>query len=55
MVKPVKDVFKDIAEEWEKYWQGTVGLYEFLDKYVEINDDLRTYVIKRRKKKVDML
>jgi|Deesub1362B_J571_1020462.scaffolds.fasta_scaffold11856_1 hypothetical protein len=49
--KPIKDMFLDIAEEWEKYWRDEIGFYDFLNEYVEIDDDLRTYVIKRRKKK----
>ncbi len=51
--KPIKDVFLDIAEEWEKYWRDEIGFYDFLNEYVEIDDDLRTYVIKMRKKKPD--
>jgi hypothetical protein len=49
--KPIKDMFLDIAEEWEKYWRDEIGFYDFLNEYVEIDDDLRTYIIKRRKKK----
>jgi hypothetical protein len=49
MAGPVKDMFLKIAEEWEKYWKDKVGLYDFLVDYVEINDDQRTYVIKKKK------
>ena len=49
MAGPVKDMFLRIAEEWEKYWKDKIGLYDFLVDYVEINDDQRTYVIKKKK------
>ena len=55
MVKPVKDTFLDVVELWEKYWNGTSGLYGNPEKYMEINDDFRTHVIKKRKKKIDTL
>ena len=51
MRKPVKDMFLELAEEWEKGWKEEVGLYDFLNEYVEIDDELRTYVIKERKKR----
>jgi hypothetical protein len=51
MVKPIKDMFLEIVEEWEKGWKNVIDLYDFLTEYVEINDDLRTYVIKKRKKR----
>ena len=54
MARPIKDVFLSIVEEWDKYWKDKVALYDFLDKYVEINDDLRTYVIRERKKRVEL-
>ena len=50
MGKPIKDMFLDIVERWEEEWKDTVGLYEFLDEYIEIDDGLRTYIIKKRKK-----
>lgn len=53
MGKPIKDMFMDIVEEWNKHWRSEVELYDFLDKYVEINDDLRTYVIRKRKKGIE--
>jgi len=49
--KPIKDMFLDIVEEWEKYWRDEISFYDFLNEYVEIDDDLHTYVIKMRKKK----
>ncbi|WP_456474932.1 hypothetical protein [Candidatus Pyrohabitans sp.] len=49
--KPIKDMFLDIAEQWEKYWRDKVDFYDFLNEYVEIDDDLRTYVIRVRKSK----
>ncbi|WP_457554936.1 hypothetical protein [Candidatus Pyrohabitans sp.] len=49
--KPIKDMFLDIAEEWEKHWRESISFYDFLNEYVEIDDDLRTYVIKKRKRK----
>jgi len=49
--KPIKDMFLDIVEEWEKYWRDEISFYDFLNEYVEIDDDLHTYVIKIRKKK----
>ncbi|MFQ6105887.1 MAG: hypothetical protein ACE5NL_02325 [Candidatus Hydrothermarchaeaceae archaeon] len=55
MGKPIKDMFLSIAEEWEKHWKEEVGLYDFLDNYIEINDDQRTYIIRKRKKKTDIL
>ncbi len=51
MAKPIKDMFLNIVEEWEKHWKKEVGLYDFLTEYVEINDDLHTYVIKKRKRR----
>jgi hypothetical protein len=51
MGKPIKDMFLEIAEEWEKRWKDEVGLYDFLVDYVEINDDQRTYVVKKKKKR----
>ncbi len=51
MGKPVKDMFLELAEEWEKRWKEEVGLYDFLNEYVEIDDDQRTYVIKGRRKR----
>lgn len=53
--KPIKDMFLSIAEEWDKHWKEEVGLYDFLDNYIEINDDQRTYIIRKRKKKTDIL
>ena len=47
----VKDMFLDIVEEWESLWKEEVEFYDFLDEYVEINDDQHTYVIKSRKKR----
>lgn len=49
LAKPVKDMFLEIAEEWDKYWKDKVGLYDFLVEYVEINDEQRTYIIKKKK------
>ncbi len=49
--KPIKDMFLDIAEEWERYWRDEIPLYDFINEYVEIDDDLRTYVIKLRKRR----
>lgn len=49
MGKPIKDMFLSIAEQWDKYWKDKVGLYDFIHEYVEINDDRRTYVIKKKK------
>ncbi len=51
MGKPIKDMFLEIAEAWEDEWKDQVGLYNFLDEYVEINDEHRTYVIRKRKKR----
>lgn len=51
MGRIVKDMFLDIVEEWETLWKDEIKFYDFLDEYVEINDDQRTYVIKKRKKR----
>jgi hypothetical protein len=51
MGKPVKDMFLEIAEEWEKRWKEEIAFYDFLEEYIEINDDKRTYVVKKRKKR----
>ncbi|MFQ6136440.1 MAG: hypothetical protein ACE5PM_04595 [Candidatus Hydrothermarchaeales archaeon] len=40
---------KSIVEQWKRYWKDNVGLYESLDEHVEINDDLKTYIIKKKK------
>jgi hypothetical protein len=48
--KPIKDMFLSIAEQWEKEWKDKVGLYDFLNEYVEIDDGLRTYIIKKKKR-----
>lgn len=45
----IKSSFRDIIEEWDRYWRDSVEFYEFLDKYVEVSDDRRTYVIKRKR------
>ncbi|MBU2559630.1 hypothetical protein KKA03_01910 [archaeon] len=50
MGRIVKDMFLDIVEEWETLWKDEMDFYDFLDEYVEINDDQRTYVVKMRKK-----
>jgi hypothetical protein len=47
VTKPIKEVFRDILEEWDKYWRDSIEFYDFLDDYVEINDDLHEYVIKK--------
>jgi hypothetical protein len=49
--KPIKDMFLKIAETWENEWKDQVGLYNFLNEYVEINDEHHTYVIKMRKRR----
>ncbi len=54
MTKPIKDMFLSIVEEWDNYWRDEVGFYEFLDNYIEINDDHHEYVIKKRKKKEEI-
>ncbi|MEE8359085.1 MAG: hypothetical protein V3R82_06715 [Candidatus Hydrothermarchaeales archaeon] len=54
MRKHIKDMFLDIVEEWDKHWKDEVGFYDFLDNYIEINDDIHEYVIKKRKKKEDI-
>lgn len=51
MGKPIKDMFLDIVEEWENLWKDELKFYDFLDEYVEINDDHHTYVVKSRKKR----
>ncbi|MFQ6137436.1 MAG: hypothetical protein ACE5PM_09700 [Candidatus Hydrothermarchaeales archaeon] len=48
-------MFLSIVEEWDKYWKDEVDLYDFLDQYIEIDDGLREYVIKKRKKKADLM
>ncbi len=54
MREHLKDMFLDIVEEWDKHWKDEVGFYDFLDNYIEINDDIHEYVIKKRKKKGDL-
>ena len=54
MAKPIKDMFLKIAETWENEWADKVGLYNFLDNFVEINDDHHTYVVKIRKKEIEV-
>ncbi len=53
MPKPLKEVFLNILDEWEKHWKRDIEFFDFLNSYVEINDDLRTYVVKKKKKKVE--
>lgn len=51
MRKPIKDMFLDIVEEWEGHWKEEVGFYDFLNEFIEIDDGLRTYVVKKIKKR----
>jgi len=53
MRRKIKDLFLDIAEEWDTYWKENVSFYDFINEYVEINDDLRSYVVKRKKQRVE--
>lgn len=50
MGKPLKEMFLNILEDWEKRWKREISFRDFLVDYVEINDDQRTYVMRRRKK-----
>lgn len=54
MTRPIKDMFLDIVEEWNSYWKDSIEFSDFLNDYVEINDDHHTYVIKKRKHKVEL-
>jgi hypothetical protein len=51
MGKPIKDMFLRIVEEWERKWRDEIGFYDFLTDYVEINDDQRTFVIKKKRRR----
>jgi hypothetical protein len=55
MGRPIKDMFLEIAEEWEKRWKDEVGLYDFLNEYIEIDDGQKTYVIKKKRKRPEYL
>ncbi|GBE54777.1 hypothetical protein BMS3Bbin15_00938 [archaeon BMS3Bbin15] len=50
MGKPIKEVFLNILEDWESSWKKEIPFRDFLTDYIEINDDKKTYIIKRRKK-----
>lgn len=55
MGKPVKEMFLEIVEEWEDRWKDEIAFHDFLDEYVEINDDKRTYIIKKRQKRPEFV
>jgi len=38
------------VEDWARHWKEEIPFRDFLTEYVEINDDKRTYIIRRRKK-----
>jgi hypothetical protein len=52
MTKPIKEMFRDIVEEWDSYWKDSIEFYDFLENYVEINNDQMTFVIKKKPKGV---
>lgn len=54
MTQPIKEVFLNILEDWENYWRDSIDFVDFLNDYVEINDDQRTYVIKKTKQRVEV-
>jgi hypothetical protein len=43
----------DIVEEWDRYWRDTIEFTDFINNYIEINDDQRTYIVKKPKSKVE--
>ncbi len=53
VTRPIKDMFRDIVEEWESYWRDTIEFTDFLNDYIEINDDQHTYIVKKRKTEVE--
>ncbi len=53
MTRPIKDMFMDIVEEWDSYWRDTIEFVDFVNDYIEINDDQRTYIVKKRKSEVE--
>jgi hypothetical protein len=46
-------MFMDIVEEWDRYWRDTIEFVDFINDYIEINDDQRTYIVKKRKSEVE--
>jgi hypothetical protein len=54
MTKPIKEMFRNILDEWDSYWRDSIEFVDFLNDYVEINDDQRTYVVKKRKHEVEV-
>lgn len=54
MTRPIKEMFRDILEEWDDHWKDDIAFYDFLNEYVEIDDDLREYVVKRKKKRIEV-
>jgi hypothetical protein len=53
VTQPIKDMFRDIVEEWEDYWRDTIEFTDFLNDYIEINDNQRTYIVKKRKTEIE--
>jgi len=53
MGRPLKEMFLNILEDWERRWKREINFRDFLEDYVEINDDQKTYVVKRRKKSIE--
>ncbi len=53
VTQPIKDMFRDILEEWEGCWRDTIEFTDFLNDYIEINDDQHTYIVKKRKTEVE--
>jgi hypothetical protein len=47
-------MFVNILDEWESYWRDSIEFVDFLNNYVEINDDHHTYVVKKKKHKVEV-
>ncbi len=54
MTRPIKEMFRDIVEEWDEHWKDSIAFYDFLNDYVEIDDDLREYVVKRKKRRIEV-
>jgi hypothetical protein len=50
MARPIKDMFLEILEDWDRYWKDEIGFHDFLNDYIEIDDGTRTYIIKKRKR-----
>jgi hypothetical protein len=47
-------MFINILDEWETTWRDSIEFVDFLNDYVEINDDHKTYVIKKKKTEIEM-